>query len=151
MDFVIPFRSSNRTHFTTPQKLAILAEYDQCVEYGSKIALARAVGVGFTTLSGWFRAREDGTLSSRSDTLKGQYMPEDNRLNSGDKKLLRQLQRENEMLRRKLEKSEAAVDILGKASALLAAMAKSAAATDPVMEDPESGHPAWLIPRPGKR
>lgn len=151
MDSVIPFRSSNRTHFTTPQKLAILDEYDRCLEHGSKIALARAVGVGFTTLSGWFRAREAGTLSSRSDTSKDQHMSEDNRLNISDKKLLRQLQRENEMLRTKLEKSEAAVDILGKASALLAAMAESAAATDPVMEDPESGRPAWLSPKPGNQ
>ena len=150
MDFVIPVRSLNRTHFTTAQKLAILDQYDQCVEPGSKVALARGVGVGYTTLSSWVKARGAGTLSSRSDTLKGQHMSEDNRLNLGGKKLLRKLQKDNEMLRSKLEKSEAAVDILGKASALLAAMAKSAAATDPV-EEPEPGRPAWLNPKPGKQ
>lgn len=148
MDFVIPTRLSNRHHFTTAQKLAILDEFDECLERGAKAQLARAVGISSSTMLKWFNDREAGTLSSRSDAIKGNLVPEDQRLTAGDKKLLKQLQKENEALRAKLAKSEAAVDILGKASALLAAMAKSAEATDPVLEEPEKGRPTWLTPRP---
>lgn len=150
MDFVIPTRLSNRHHFTTAQKLAVLDEYDKCLERGAKAELARAVGISSATILKWFNDREAGILSSRSDSIKGNVVPEDQRLTAGDKKLLKQLQQENEALRAKLTKSEAAVDILGKASALLAAMAKSAAATDPVVEEPEPGRPAWLIPKPSE-
>jgi transposase-like protein len=150
MEFVIPTRLSNRHQFTTAQKLAVLDEFDRCLERGSKVQLARAVGVRTATISGWFNDREAGILSSRSDMIEGNHVAEDQRLRVGDKKLLRQLQKENDVLRAKLAKSEAAVDILGKASALLAAMAESAAATDPVLEDPEPGRPAWLTPTPGK-
>ncbi|WP_449371924.1 helix-turn-helix domain-containing protein [Arthrobacter psychrolactophilus] len=147
MDFVIPTRLSNRHHFTTAQKLAVLDEYDKCLEHGSKSELARAVGIGSRTLSGWFNDREAGILSSRSDSIKGNDVPEYQRMTVSDKKLLKQLQKENDALRAKLAKSEAAVDILGKASALLAAMAESATATDPVMEELEPGRPAWLTPK----
>jgi hypothetical protein len=34
MDFVMPVRVSNRKHFTTDQKHAILDEYDKCLEWG---------------------------------------------------------------------------------------------------------------------
>jgi len=150
MEFVIPVRASNRHHFTTRQKLAILDEFDNCIERGSKARLARAVGVKGATISDWFNAREAGTLSSRSDTLEGNHVPQDQRLTVGDKKLLRQLEKENDILRAKLARSEAAVDILGKASALLAAMAESAAATEPVLEEPAPGYPQWLTVEPGK-
>lgn len=146
MDFVIPARSSNRKHFTSAQKHAILDEYDKCLERGAKAALIRAVGVAESTMGLWFRQREAGELRARTDTVR-----EDQRLNSGDKQQLKRVLRENEILKDKLARSEAAVDILGKASALLDAMAKSAAATDPRMEEMEPGRPEWLMPRPGKR
>ncbi|MNL83375.1 hypothetical protein D3C87_2110070 [compost metagenome] len=57
---------------------------------------------------------------------------------------MKRLRRENEKLKAKLEKSEAAVDILGKASALLEALARSATATDPHLEEKEPGRPQWL-------
>jgi transposase len=151
MEFVVPVRLSNRHHFTTAQKLAVLDEFDKCLERGSKGQLARAVGVRGATIQEWFNAREAGTLTSRSDTIKGNHVPEDQRLTVGDKRLLKQLQKDNDTLRAKLDKSEAAVDILGKASALLAAMAKSAAATDLALEAPEPVRPAWLSREPGKR
>jgi hypothetical protein len=71
-------------------------------------------------------------------------------LNAGDKKQLKRVLRENEILKAKLARSEAAVDILGKASALLDAMAKSAAATEPRLEELEPGRPEWLVPKSGK-
>ncbi len=145
MDFVIPVRASNRKHFTTDQKHAILDEYDKCLEWGSKAAFIRAVGITEGTINKWCREREAGQLRSRSDTVR-----QDQRLNSGDKQLLKRVLKENEILKAKLARSEAAVDILGKASALLDAMAKSAAATDPKLEEPEPQRPDWLRPKPGK-
>jgi transposase len=146
MDFVIPARATNRKHFTTEQKHELLDEYDRCLEWGSKGAFIRAVGITNSTLNTWRRQRESGELKSRSDTIK----KEDPRLNAGDRRLLRHVLKENEILKDKLARSEAAVDILGKASALLDAMAKSAAATDPKLEEPEPERPEWLTPKPGK-
>jgi hypothetical protein len=145
MDFVIPSRVSNRSHFTLAQKHAILDEYDKCLERGSRIAFCRAVGIGDNTIRLWARQREAGEL--RSKAAPGS---EDQRLNAGDKQQLKRVLKENEILKAKLARSEAAVDILGKASALLDAMAKSAAATDPKLPEPEPGRPEWLMPEPGK-
>jgi hypothetical protein len=145
MDFVVPSRRSKRSHFTKAQKHAILDEYDKCLERGSKVAFSRAVGVADGTLRLWVQQREAGEL--RSSIKQGN---EDPRLRESDKKLFRQVLKENEILKAKLARSEAAVDILGKASALLDAMAKSAAATDPELKEPEPGRPEWLRPKPGK-
>lgn len=144
LDFVIPARVSNRSHFTVGQKHAILDEYDKCLERGSRIAFSRAAGITEGTLRLWVRQREAGELRSRSASGS-----EDQRLNAGDKQRLKQVLRENEILKAKLARSEAAVDILGKASALLDAMAKSAAATDPIPDEPEPGRPEWLMPKSG--
>ena len=65
-------------------------------------------------------------------------------MNYRERDELNRLRMENEKLRAKLEKSEAAVDILGKASALLDALARSATATDPHLENPVPGRPDWL-------
>ncbi|WP_462200250.1 hypothetical protein [Arthrobacter sp. B2a2-09] len=144
MDFVIPVRQSNR-HFTIGEKNAILDEHEKCLERGSKMALARAIGIRAATVREWARARESGELPAVVDPIK-----EDQRLNAGDKRQLQRVLKENEILKAKLARSEAAVDILGKASALLEAMAKSAAATEPQVEEQEPGRPEWLMPKPGK-
>lgn len=144
MSFEIPSRSSSQGQFTTAQKLAILDEYDKCIERGSKAQLARTVGVNPSTIHKWFIDRENGCLTSRSDRLNGN--PSDNKLKAAEKAQLKQLQTENEALKAKLAKSEAAVDILGKASALLDAMSKSAASTDPTLPKPEQARPDWMNP-----
>ena len=92
--------------------------------------------------------REAGRLKSRSDNLKGKAL--DQHINAGEKRRLKHLEHENEVLRAKLAKSEAAVEILGKASALLDAMAKSAAATEPKLPQQEPERPAWLNRKPSK-
>lgn len=144
MDFVIPVRQSNR-HFTVGEKNAILDEHEKCLELGSKAALARAVGIKAATIREWAHARESGELPAMVDPNK-----EDQRLSAGDKRQLKRVLKENEILKAKLARSEAAVDILGKASALLEAMAKSAAATEPRLDEPEPGRPEWLMPKSGK-
>ncbi|MGM0929813.1 MAG: transposase [Actinomycetota bacterium] len=148
MNFVIPVRSSNKAQFSTEQKLAILDEYDKCLERGSKAALARAVGMNANTLRDWHLDREAGRLTSRSDNLKEKSL--NHRITAGEKRRLHHLEQENEILRAKLAKSEAAVETLGKASALLDAMAKSAAATDPKLPEQAQGRPPWLNRQPSK-
>ena len=145
MDFVVPSRRSNRGHFTLTQKHAILDEYDKCLERGSRSAFSRAVGVSDGTIRLWVRQREAGEL--RSSINQGN---EDPRLRESDKRLLKEVLKENEILKAKLARSEAAVDILGKASALLDAMAKSASATAPDLKEPEPQRPEWLVPKRGK-
>jgi hypothetical protein len=71
-------------------------------------------------------------------------------MNDRDRGELDRLRKENDKLRAKLEKSEAAVDILGKASALLEALARSATATDPHLEEKEPGRPEWLEGKRGE-
>lgn len=145
MDFVVPSRVSNRSHFTLAQKHAILEEYDKCLERGSRTAFSRAVSISEGTIRLWARQRDAGELRSRSTAGN-----EDQRLNAGDKQQLKRVLKENEILKAKLARSEAAVDILGKASALLDAMAKSAAETEPKLPEPEPGRPEWLMPKSGK-
>jgi hypothetical protein len=108
---VMPIRATNRKHFTTDQKHAILDEYDPCLEWGSKAAFVRAAGITEGTINTWCRQRKAGQLRSRSDSME-----EDQRLNAVDKQLLKRVLRENEILKAKLARSEAAVDILGKTS-----------------------------------
>lgn len=107
MDFVIPARSSNRSQFSTKQKLAILVEYDKCIERGSKSEFARRIGVGYRTLYQWSLDRDAGCLRARSDTSEGDSVEQ--RLDAGNRKQLKELQAENEVLKTKLAKSEAAV------------------------------------------
>ena len=148
MNFVAPVRTSKKAHFSTEQKLAILDEYDKCLERGSKAALARTLGMNANTIRDWYLDREAGRLKSRSDNLKGKAL--DQHINAGEKRRLKHLEHENEVLRAKLAKSEAAVEILGKASALLDAMAKSAAATEPKLPQQDPERPAWLNRKPSK-
>jgi transposase len=145
MDFVVPSRRSKRSHFTLAQKHAILEEYDKCLERGSRIAFSRAVGIADGTIRLRLQQREAGEL--RSNIKQGN---EDHRLRESDKRPLKQVLKENEILKARLARPEAAVDILEKASALLDAMAKSAAATDPELKEPEPQRPEWLMPKPGK-
>ena len=58
---------------------------------------------------------------------------------------LERLRRDNKSLERQLEQSEAAVDVLGKAAALLEALAKSAEPQESSTPPPHRpGRPAWL-------
>ena len=111
-------------HFTLEEKLQILQAYDACAEYGAKSALVRRVGVSPSRIQDWLQGRAAGTLRGLQE---GPARGDHRRMRAEERHELERLRRENEDLRARLEKSEAAVDILGKASALLEAMAKGAA------------------------
>lgn len=130
-------------HFTGAEKLRILEAYEACTEYGQKSALVRRVGMSQSRIAEWGRARQEGRLSEL-DT--GQGRRDRGRMNQHQRGELDRLRRENARLRAELEKSQSAVDILGKASALLESLAKGAA---PERDPGPPAHPE--PPRPQDR
>jgi plasmid maintenance system antidote protein VapI len=130
----LPTRPYPGYQFTLTEKLRIVDAYEACVELGAKTALTRRLGLRQATIRDWVRAREAGALSAKR--LEHERDGEDYRwMTIKDKQELARLRRENRELRSRLEKSEAAVEILGKASALLESMAKSAGAAEPLLEE----------------
>jgi hypothetical protein len=114
-------RPKRRT-FTAAYKLEMVGKYDAATEPGAKGALLRGAGLYDSHVSEWRKARDSGALESAAGgnpaaMRKGRP--------AGDA--------ENERLRKRLAKSEAklgqtraALDIMGKAFALLELLPESA-------------------------
>ena len=108
-----------RRTFTAAYKLAMIEKYDAATEPGAKGALLRGEGLYDSHISYWRKARESGALKSPAAAVpavahKGRPAGE----------------AENERLRKRLAKAEvkleqtrAALDIMGKAFALLDSVA----------------------------
>lgn len=137
----VPFRDSRRSWFTQEQKWALLLEYDKCLDRGAKSAFCRRVGISHVTPREWARQRADGRLVDPA-TVESVKQPQ-RRLDRDERHELERLRRQNASLQRQLEQSEAAVEVLGKAAALLEALAKSATAEEAPAE-PQPGRPQWL-------
>ena len=139
----VPFRNSRQESFTAEQKWALLLEYDKCLERGSKSAFCRRVGIDRVTPGVWLRQRASGILKDPA-TVEAMAKPKKRpgALSFEERQELEALRRDNEKLKQRLVQEEAAVEILGKAAALLESLAKSA----PVGPTPEPtpGRPEWL-------
>ena len=116
-----------RRTFTAAYKLAMIEKYDAATEPGAKGALLRGEGLYDSHISYWRKARESGALKSPSAAVPA--VVHKGRL-SGDA--------ENERLRKRLAKAEAklgqtraALDIMGKAFALLELLSESADSPKP--------------------
>jgi transposase len=116
-----------RRTFTAAYKLAMIEKYDAATEPGAKGALLRGEGLYDSHISYWRKARESGALKSPSAAVPA--VAHQGRL-SGDA--------ENERLRKRLAKAEAklgqtraALDITGKAFALLELLSESADSPKP--------------------
>lgn len=111
-----------RRTFTAAYKMAMIEKYDAAVEPGAKGALLRGEGLYDSHISYWRKARESGMLKSPAAAV------------SVDRSKVRQgMEAENERLRKRLAKAEmklgqtrAALDIMGKAFALLELLSESA-------------------------
>ena len=148
----VPFRPSRQSSFTDEQRWLLLVEYDKCLERGAKAAFCRRVGVSAFSMSKWSRWREQGRLvdpatkEPATPTTLGRRV-----LSYEERRELERLRRENQRLQRDLEQSHAAVELLGKAAALLESLAKSAdksadKSTDQTpTPDPPPGRPEWLM------
>jgi transposase len=114
----IPDRPQRR-RFTADYKLAILAEYDRLSADGAKGALLRREGLYTSHLVEWRRGREAGTLR-RTGATPERPKP------AGDTAALAKAIRRAERAEAELAKTRMALEIMGKAHALLEMLAESA-------------------------
>ena len=112
-----------RRTFTAEYKLAMVAEYDAASEPGAKGALLRREGLYSSHIIEWRRARDAGALAGVADKPRTPVR------SVADREADR-LRAENERLRSELAKTRAALDVVGKAHALLGLISESAD-TDP--------------------
>lgn len=142
----IPKRASKRGHFAPAERWALLAEYDKCLDRGSKVAFYRQVDVSESTVKAWVVARDEGRLKAPEEVQPPRVTRSS--MSSKERRAFTLMERENAALKLRLEQSAATVDILKKASALLDSLAKSA--TMPKLEDlpkKAEGWPDWLTPK----
>ena len=108
-----------RRAFTAEYKLAILAEYE-AAEPGEKGALLRREGLYSSHLVELRRARDAGALDGLTSRRAGRSG------RSAEAVENQQLRAANEKLQRELAKTKAALDVVGKAHALLELLSESA-------------------------
>jgi len=107
-----------RRRFTPDYKLAILADYDRLSADGAKGALLRREGLHTSHIVEWRRAREAGMLQ-RSGTASPPKP-------ASDAAALKKATRRAERAEAELAKTRMALEIMGKAHALLEMLAESA-------------------------
>jgi transposase len=112
-----------RRSFTAEYKLAMVAEYDAATEPGAKGALLRREGLYSSHIIEWRRARDTGALAGVAGKPRRPGRSQIDR-DAG------RLRAENERLRAELARTKAALDVVGKAHALLGLISESAD-TDP--------------------
>jgi transposase len=108
-----------RRAFAAEYKLAMVAEYDAAIEPGAKGALLRREGLYSSHIIEWRRARDAGALAGVADKPRKP-------VRSGADREAERLRAENERLRAELAKTRAALDVVGKAHALLGLISESA-------------------------
>ena len=142
----VPFRPSRRHRFTDAQKWALLQEWDQCLDRGAKAEFCRRVGIWSGTPREWARQRADGRLQDPATVEAMNEKPKAHtpRLNYEERQELARLRKENERLAGRLQQSQDAVEILGKAAALLESLAKGADQPSIPEPEPKPGRPAWM-------
>lgn len=117
-------RPKRRT-FTSEYKLRILQDYDNAPT-GEKGALLRREGLYDSSIQHWRRQRDAGELTTTAkSTPTKQKTPEQAELEQLRKEKA-QLERANARMSKKLQQTEAAMEVLGKAHALLEIMSESA-------------------------
>jgi transposase len=107
-----------RRSFTAEYKLAMVEHYDRA-EPGARGALLRREGLYHSHIIEWRRARDAGALSGlAAQPRRPSRSPEQVEAD--------RLRAENERLRAELAKTKAALDVVGKAHALLELLSESA-------------------------
>ncbi len=118
-DPTLPEKPRRRT-FTAEYKLAILEQYDACVGDGDKGALLRREGLYSSHIVEWRRARDAAAVEGLSPRTR---QPK----TSPEAAALAKAKRRIEKLEDELAKHKLALDIAGKAHALLEMLAEGAA------------------------
>ncbi len=113
----LPDKPRRRT-FTAEYKLAIVEAYDACVGDGDKGALLRREGLYSSHVVEWRRARDAAARSSLAQSRRAKKSPDGAALAKANRKIDR--------LEADLAKHRLALEIAGKAHALLEMLAESA-------------------------
>ena len=117
-----PAPRPSRRVFSPEYKLAIVAEYENAPT-GEKGAILRREGLYSSHIIEWTRARDAGVLSGSAGESGA---PVKRSKKSAEQVELEKLRRQNKTLQADLAKTRMALDIMGKAHALLGELSESA-------------------------
>jgi transposase len=120
-----PAPRPSRRVFSSEYKLAIVTEYENAPN-GEKGAILRREGLYSSHVIEWTRARDAGAL-----TPTGATPPTTRPKKTAEQVELEKLRRQNEKLKSDLAKTRMALDIMGKAHALLEGLSESAENDEP--------------------
>jgi transposase-like protein len=109
-----------RRAFTVAYKMRIIAEYEQLDDLGARGALLRREGLYSSHISEWRRARDKGAAGGLAEKPAGR--PGRSAAESENDRL----RKENEKLAGELARTKAALEVVGKAHALLELLSGSA-------------------------
>ena len=121
-----PAPRPSRLVFSREYKLAIVAEYENAPN-GEKGAILRREGLYSSHIIEWTRARDAGVLTGKPAESTAAKRPK----KSAERLELEKLRRQNEKLKADLAKTRIALDIMGKAHALLDDLSGSAENDEP--------------------
>lgn len=113
--------------FSPEYKLAMVAEYENAAN-GEKGAILRREGLYSSHIIEWTRARDAGALTGGS---AGSTTPVKRVKRTAEQVELEKLRRRNDKLTADLKKTRMALDIMGKAHALLEELSESAENDEP--------------------
>jgi transposase len=122
-----------RRSFSPEYKLAIVAEYESAPN-GEKGAILRREGLYSSHVIEWTRARDAGVLERVADSRRSEKRPK----RSVEAAELERLRARNAKLEADLKKTRTALDIMGKAHALLEQLSESADDQEPPMPPKKS-------------
>lgn len=120
-----PSPRPSRRSFSADYKLAIVAEYENAPT-GEKGAILRREGLYSSHVIEWTRARDAGALNGVTDARRSPKRPK----RSADTAEVERLRARNAKLEAELATTRTALDIMGKAHALLEQLSESANDTD---------------------
>jgi transposase len=109
-----------RRTFTAAYKLEILQQYEQMEDPRERGALLRREGLYHSHIEYWREARDKGALRALSDKPARQPARDE------EKAEHEKLRKENERLTAELARTKAALEVVGKAHALLELLSESA-------------------------
>lgn len=110
---------THRRSFTPAQKLEHLASYEAAVAQGSGGAYLRQEGLYSSQITEWRKLRDAGVLAGKSAGAKVGRP-------SGEQSEIARLRRQLDVAERRLNRTEVALSIMGKAHALLEEISESA-------------------------
>jgi transposase-like protein len=113
-----PAARPQRRRFSGDYKLTILAEYEAAPD-GEKGSVLRREGLYSSQITEWRQARDAGALSGLETRTRQSKR-------SGTEVELEKLKRKHQRTELELARTKMALDIMGKASALLESLAESA-------------------------